>query len=152
MDAILFYLEQESRKLSATCYTNEYRISKAKTMREVRNLAEVHVKPELRHHPAARGMMRTLHERSSARMTSLLDQHLSTLGNCGSVDEFNQVHHRLLKTEWCHLQGNYSQVYMLAERRSREYLQLLTSRIAAASIETAPEEIAPPVSHPKALI
>lgn len=118
MNAGHLLIAQEAERLAADCLSQQKQLEEAKTMRAVRDLADVHLKPEMRGVPEARNAVNSLHMRAAGRMGELLDEQLLALARIESVGDFLDERARLMDREWRYLRGDYAQVLQRADRES----------------------------------
>lgn len=116
-----FFIKQLIDRLSNDSSTAQARIRTATTMRQVKHAADVQANAMIRALPQARQELRRVHECAEKRMVELLNQDLATLAQCQSSQLMRDEFSRLVRHDWFFLRGEFSSVYVRAER---EYQRL----------------------------
>lgn len=133
-DATHFFVQQLINRLSNDSSTAQARIRTATTMRQVKHAADVQVNSVVRALPQVRQELRRVHDCAERRMVDLLDQQLATLGQCQSSELMRAEYSRLVRNDWCFLRGEFSSVYVRADR---EYQRLLHAAVQREKQTTA---------------
>jgi len=103
-------------------------------MRGVKQAADVHASATVRALPEIRRLGRRVHDCAEDRMAALLQPQLQALAGCASSAEMRAMYGRLVRDEWAFLRGDFSRVYVRADR---EYQRL---RHLAVKAEARPAE------------
>lgn len=119
-----FYLQQLFNQFSSQCDSAQARIRSATTMRGVKLAADVHASATVRALPEIRSLGRRVHDCAEDRMTALLQPQLQALAKCASSAEMRAMYGRLVRDEWVFLRGDFSRVYVRADREYHRLLHL----------------------------
>lgn len=141
----IWYLQKLAQDVESTCRAQKGRLLTARTMREVKNLSTVHVKPELRHIPGVRTAREALRTAAEDRMQSILKEQLQTLAALTSTDEFKLARGRLIRNDWAFLRGEFASIYRQAERESK---LLLSQLERSAPVQQVSDEEEPDTDSP----
>lgn len=131
------YLQQLFNQFSSQCDSAQARIRSATTMRGVKQAANVHASATVRAMPEIRRLGCRVHDCAEDRMSALLQPHLQALAACASSSEMRTLYGRLVRDEWIFLRGDFSRVYVQADR---EYHRLLHLAVKAEARPADPEE------------
>lgn len=131
----IWYLQKLAQDVESTCHAQKGRLLIARTMREVKNLSIVHVKPELRHISGVRVARDSLRRAAENRMQTILKEHLQTLAALTSIDEFRIARGRLIRNDWYFLRGEFAGIYRQAERESRSLLTRLERSLLPPQVD-----------------
>lgn len=130
-----FFVQTLITRVSSECDSARARIRVATAMRQVKHASDVHANPMIRALPQVRQALRSVHDFAQKRMDALLDQQLKKLADCTTVEEIQAERARLIRNDWCFLRGDFSRIYVRADR---EYLRLLHG------VKQQPAAVAPP--------
>jgi hypothetical protein len=145
MDAMHFWLHNETQKFESECRSNEQRMRSATTMRQVRDLGMAHVRSEISFMPGVRSAKTHLRHAAGNRMQALMEEDLATLGKIDNPAEFTKKSGQLHQMEWTFLRGDYANVLVAGEREIHRLKQTLEKKLEM-KIETKAEILSDSVS------
>lgn len=128
-DAVYFWLQQKVQRYEQDCRHQALQLQRKQTMRDVKYATNVHASPEVRYMPGVKHAEDRLRSAAEKRMAELLSKHLETLAKIDSVDAFEAQRGKYMQQDWCHLRGEFSRVYIEADRSSMKLLHTLQKKL-----------------------
>lgn len=135
-----FFVQTLFTQLTSDCSSARSRIRSAQTMRAVKYAADVHPDPVIRAYPQTRNEVRRVHEAAEIRLSELLDQQLQKLAVCASSDKIRAKYVGLVRNDWCFLRGQYSRIYLRADREFHRILRARANPSASTASAAHDEE------------
>lgn len=122
----VIWLQQQGARLAADFAARRIRIQHARTMREIAQQSDTHVRPELRFLPNVRNAQLQLQQAAEHRMEQVLDVQLRELGACATEDDLKREISELSRNHWPYLRGRFAKLFQkatLAARRALHHRQ-----------------------------
>jgi hypothetical protein len=125
--AVVFWIQQQQRRVEAEASGNSARLKGARTMADVVRLANVHVPSEIRCLAHTIPQLRTLKSAIDHRLGEILKARLLVLSKMETLEQ-SRTEARQLMQDCQVLRGTYAQHYRFAERESAQYLHRLQQK------------------------
>lgn len=126
-------MQQVASRVDSDCQNAKSRLVTARTMRDVKNLAHIHVMSGFRGHPTVRHAIFAVQIAAERRMEALLADQMGKLGECETPEQFKKERAKFIANDWAFLRGQFSKVYKTAETESGKMRYLLEKKCALSS-------------------